>query len=262
MLLRFVNRCLRQCRFLCSAAQNLVVRDICSSVMISPQGTEVFPLLGSVLHDPEVFTQPEEFNPGRFLDADGRFKRQEAFLPFSLGIYWAGSCAPAGWGVRRLAQPYLPLSSREAHLPWGGPGTSGAVPSRHCHPAGLLPGEPVPSGCLESPASCQWPFQHPSSLPAASSAPLTSIPPHRVEQMKERVLGGSSLDLGPGQDRVQSYVYTTGNHTHTPVVAFESQLHRYSSTGPHSLTHTPIHNHKATQPHKLSIDINSVFLES
>ncbi|XP_036264048.1 cytochrome P450 2S1 [Pipistrellus kuhlii] len=50
-----------------------------------PQGTEVFPLLGSVLHDPEVFTQPEEFNPGRFLDVDGRFKRQEAFLPFSLG---------------------------------------------------------------------------------------------------------------------------------------------------------------------------------
>ncbi|XP_011381941.1 cytochrome P450 2S1, partial [Pteropus vampyrus] len=50
-----------------------------------PQGTEVFPLLGSVLHDPEVFEQPEEFNPDRFLDADGGFKKQEAFLPFSLG---------------------------------------------------------------------------------------------------------------------------------------------------------------------------------
>uniref|UniRef100_A0A8C9CP64 Cytochrome P450 family 2 subfamily S member 1 n=1 Tax=Phocoena sinus TaxID=42100 RepID=A0A8C9CP64_PHOSS len=50
-----------------------------------PQGTEVFPLLGSILHDPEVFKQPEEFNPGRFLDADGKFKKHEAFLPFSLG---------------------------------------------------------------------------------------------------------------------------------------------------------------------------------
>ncbi|XP_042523923.1 cytochrome P450 2S1 [Dipodomys spectabilis] len=50
-----------------------------------PQGTEVFPLLGSVLHDPNFFKQPEEFNPGHFLDADGKFRKPEAFLPFSLG---------------------------------------------------------------------------------------------------------------------------------------------------------------------------------
>ncbi|XP_004441671.1 PREDICTED: cytochrome P450 2S1 [Ceratotherium simum simum] len=62
-----------------------LTRTTCFRGYTLPQGTEVFPLLGSVLHDPEVFEQPEEFNPGRFLGADGRVKKQEAFLPYSLG---------------------------------------------------------------------------------------------------------------------------------------------------------------------------------
>uniref|UniRef100_A0A8C0S2T7 Cytochrome P450 n=1 Tax=Canis lupus familiaris TaxID=9615 RepID=A0A8C0S2T7_CANLF len=62
-----------------------LARTTCFRGYTLPQGTEVFPLLGSVLHDPEIFDEPEEFNPDRFLDADGRFQKQEAFLPFSLG---------------------------------------------------------------------------------------------------------------------------------------------------------------------------------
>ncbi|XP_049756877.1 cytochrome P450 2S1 [Elephas maximus indicus] len=62
-----------------------LTRTTCFRGYTLPKGTEVFPLIGSVLHDPEFFEQPEEFNPGRFLDADGRFKKHEAFLPFSLG---------------------------------------------------------------------------------------------------------------------------------------------------------------------------------
>lgn len=50
-----------------------------------PKGTEVFPLIGSVLHDPAVFRNPEEFHPSRFLDDDGRIRKHEAFLPYSLG---------------------------------------------------------------------------------------------------------------------------------------------------------------------------------
>uniref|UniRef100_A0A8C5JVD6 Cytochrome P450, family 2, subfamily s, polypeptide 1 n=1 Tax=Jaculus jaculus TaxID=51337 RepID=A0A8C5JVD6_JACJA len=61
-------------------------RDVVDAFLMKmEQGTEVFPLLGSVLHDPEVFQRPEEFNPDRFLDADGRLKKHKAFLPFSLG---------------------------------------------------------------------------------------------------------------------------------------------------------------------------------
>ncbi|XP_048646817.1 cytochrome P450 2S1 [Marmota marmota marmota] len=62
-----------------------LTRTTCFRGYILPQGTEIFPVLGSVLHDPKVFERPEEFNPDRFLDENGQFKKHEAFLPFSLG---------------------------------------------------------------------------------------------------------------------------------------------------------------------------------
>ncbi|KAJ6663684.1 hypothetical protein lerEdw1_009763 [Lerista edwardsae] len=48
-------------------------------------GTDVFPMLGSVLRDPKHFARPEAFDPERFLDQERQFKRSDAFLPFSIG---------------------------------------------------------------------------------------------------------------------------------------------------------------------------------
>ncbi|XP_078517153.1 cytochrome P450 2G1-like [Lissotriton helveticus] len=50
-----------------------------------PKGTDVFFMLGTVLWDPEKFSSPEEFTPQNFLNDDGSFKKNDAFLPFSAG---------------------------------------------------------------------------------------------------------------------------------------------------------------------------------
>lgn len=52
----------------------------------SCQGTYIYPLLSTVHYDAEHHSGPEHFDPGRFLDSHGRFKRAEAFMPFSAGV--------------------------------------------------------------------------------------------------------------------------------------------------------------------------------
>uniref|UniRef100_A0A3B4GFC8 Cytochrome P450, family 2, subfamily P, polypeptide 6 n=1 Tax=Pundamilia nyererei TaxID=303518 RepID=A0A3B4GFC8_9CICH len=50
-----------------------------------PKGTMIIPALHSVLNDETMWETPDSFNPQHFLDQDGKFRRREAFLPFSAG---------------------------------------------------------------------------------------------------------------------------------------------------------------------------------
>ncbi|XP_063793822.1 cytochrome P450 2C5-like isoform X2 [Pseudophryne corroboree] len=67
------------------ALPHKVTRDVHFRDFIIPKDTIVFPVLGSALRDPKQFKYPNQFNPGHFLDDEGKFCRNDAFVPFSLG---------------------------------------------------------------------------------------------------------------------------------------------------------------------------------
>ncbi|XP_039217807.1 cytochrome P450 2G1-like [Crotalus tigris] len=62
-----------------------VTRDTEFRGYLIPKGTEIFPLLSTVLHDGTKFKSPEGFHPENFLDENGCLKKNDAFVPFSAG---------------------------------------------------------------------------------------------------------------------------------------------------------------------------------
>ncbi|KAM9355775.1 cytochrome P450 2K1-like [Pholidichthys leucotaenia] len=60
-------------------------RDVTFQGHFIKKGTTVFPLLTSVLHDPNEWERPHSFYPAHFLDKDNKFVKHDAFMPFSAG---------------------------------------------------------------------------------------------------------------------------------------------------------------------------------
>lgn len=50
-----------------------------------PAGSQVVPLINCVHMDPNLWDEPNKFNPSRFIDENGKIKRPEFFMPFGVG---------------------------------------------------------------------------------------------------------------------------------------------------------------------------------
>lgn len=114
----------------------------------------MIPLLVSAHRDPTQFKDPDHFNPTNFLDAQGEFQNNDAFMPFAPGLDQEGG-DPSGWhwgaGRRCSLNPHLHPYPQESGCAWvlAWPAlrsSSSSLPS--CKSSACSPWEVLPTSIL------------------------------------------------------------------------------------------------------------------
>ncbi|GAB5574323.1 cytochrome P450 2D6 [Prionailurus iriomotensis] len=104
---------------------HMTSRDIEVQGFLIPKGTTLITNLSSVLKDKTVWKKPFRFHPEHFLDAQGQFVKQEAFMPFSAAAAYASGSPWPAWSSSSSS----PVSYSASAFPclWGNPGPATMV---------------------------------------------------------------------------------------------------------------------------------------
>ena len=86
------------------SVQHGLASDVMFQDYVIPRDAIVLPDLGSALSDPEVWGDPENFRPERFIGPEGKVKQTDEFVPFSLGKF---ECVYSSRGMKPSVSDWL-----------------------------------------------------------------------------------------------------------------------------------------------------------
>ncbi|KAK3581753.1 hypothetical protein CHS0354_035084 [Potamilus streckersoni] len=81
----FIMEVLRMSNIFILVAPHAPVTDVCIRGYHIPKGMQMFPDVNSVLSDPAVWGDPENFRPERFVSERGILLKPDEFIPFFTG---------------------------------------------------------------------------------------------------------------------------------------------------------------------------------
>ncbi|CCD67662.1 CYtochrome P450 family [Caenorhabditis elegans] len=87
--LNYINATINESQRLANLLPMNLARSTTKDVEIAgyhiKKNTVIIPQISLVLYNPEIFPEPYEFKPERFLESDGSLKKVEELVPFSIG---------------------------------------------------------------------------------------------------------------------------------------------------------------------------------